>query len=88
MTIVKFQRGITPKMLDKSYGSCNLQIREFHENILNSFQVIEQTRCVTETDRQTTEAKTVCLHPSGGDIITKLWTGQRIVYAERTAEHL
>ena len=45
---------------------------KFHGNILNGFQVIEQTLLrdrwtERRTDGQKTKAKTIWLHPSGGD---------------------
>ena len=52
ITIVKFQRGITPKMYRQVLGflwsACCLMMlyisMKFHENILNGFQVFERTR--------------------------------------------
>ena len=52
ITIVKFQRGITPKMyrqvllfLCSAHHLIMLYISmKFHENILNGFQVIERTQ--------------------------------------------
>ena len=51
MTIVKFQRGITAKLYSQELqflcSACRLMMRyilmKFHDNILNGFQVIEQT---------------------------------------------
>ena len=42
---------------------------KFHEHILNDFQVIEQTglREGEQTDGQTIEAKTMCLHSCIGE---------------------
>ena len=40
---------------------------QFHEDILNSFQVTERTRlCDGQTDGQTTQAKTMSPNPNGG----------------------
>ena len=49
---------------------------KFHEDTLNGFQVIERKRFCdrqTETDRQITRAKTICLPTlKGGDIIAAI----------------
>ena len=66
-TIVEFQRGITR---DKSYGFlCSARrlmmlytCMKFRENILKGLQFIERTRlCDGQTDRQASEAQTICL---------------------------
>ena len=52
MTIVKFQRGITTKLYKQELlflpSACRLIMlyisMKFHDNILNSFQVIKPTR--------------------------------------------
>ena len=62
MIIVKFQKGITPKMYRQElwflWFACHLMMlnisTKFHENILNGFQVIEWTRfCDRQTDKWT-----------------------------------
>ena len=76
MTIVKFQRGIIPKVYRQElrflWSVRHLMMlyisMKFHENILNGFQVIEWTQLHGKrTDRQTSEAKTICLHPCQGE---------------------
>ena len=83
-TIVKFQRGITPELYAQELrflcsARCLMMLcisMKYHENILNSFQVIEQTLLRDErTDRRTDNwgKNNVSPHPlprQWGDIIT------------------
>ena len=76
----KVQRGITQKVWIQGLWLLRFARRlmlvniwlEYHEDILNCFQVTARTRfCDEQTDRQTTRAKTICLPTlKGGDIIS------------------